>query len=205
MARLTAAPILARQYAESDPLRVRYLDHSKHRNRGISASRNLGVRHALGEYLAFLDSDDVWDHAKLKQQVSILDAHPRVDFVYGSALIWYSWSQTPEAKPDYVPEMGMPLHEEIPAMVLLTRLLQRQAHCPPSRTLAFAAARSWTQASLRSSSEECTRTRRSYRNSVCDLTCSSVPSAGISTASTQAPVWRGRLRQGNAVLLGDAI
>src|SRR5258705_7087515 len=36
------------------PQRVHYLEHADHQNRGMSASRNLGARHAHGEYLAFL-------------------------------------------------------------------------------------------------------------------------------------------------------
>src|SRR5262245_62219283 len=65
---------IARQYAEANRNRVRYLAHSQHANRGMSASRNLGVQHAVGEYVAFLDSDDVWLPSILGDQVAILDA-----------------------------------------------------------------------------------------------------------------------------------
>src|SRR5439155_25821453 len=53
------------------PAKVRYLDHSGHKNRGMSASRNLGLYHAKGDYIALLDSDDVWLSHKLEQQVTI--------------------------------------------------------------------------------------------------------------------------------------
>ena len=35
----------------------------------IAASRNLGLRHSLGEYIAFLDSDDWWLPKKLEESI----------------------------------------------------------------------------------------------------------------------------------------
>ncbi len=123
---------LARQYAKCAPAQVHYLEHPGHQKRGSSASRNLGIRHARAVYIAFLDSDDVWVPTKLAQQVPILDEHPEVDLVYGATLVWYSWSETPQENlHDYVPNMGMPLEQEIPGPLLLTRMLRREAHCPP--------------------------------------------------------------------------
>ena len=60
---------LAMRHARAHPGRVRYLDHDGHRNLGMSASRNLGIRHATGKYIALLDADDVWLPDKLARPV----------------------------------------------------------------------------------------------------------------------------------------
>lgn len=47
-------------------------------NMGVSAARNTGAAAASGDYLAFLDADDVWHPAKLALQVKDMEAHPDV-------------------------------------------------------------------------------------------------------------------------------
>lgn len=70
---------------------VRYLEHPIHANRGMSASRNLGIEGARGELIAFIDADDRWRPNKLASQVELLDRFPEVDLLCGSANYWCSW------------------------------------------------------------------------------------------------------------------
>src|SRR5439155_12157099 len=51
-------------------------------NAGVSAARNLGLRHARGEFIALLDSDDWWLPWKVEAQVRLLRAFPDVGMVW---------------------------------------------------------------------------------------------------------------------------
>lgn len=50
-------------------------------NRGQGAARNLGLKHATGEYIASLDSDDMWNPDFLTESVTFLEKH-ELDFVF---------------------------------------------------------------------------------------------------------------------------
>ena len=68
----------------SDP-RVHILRHDT--NRGVGAACNTGIARAAGDYVAWLDSDDLWLPEKLQRQIAFLQQHPEVDAVFSDVWI----------------------------------------------------------------------------------------------------------------------
>lgn len=59
--------------------RIQYLYQE---NRGPSAARNAGITAAKGEYICFLDADDLWLPRKLQLQVSFMEGHRDVGLIF---------------------------------------------------------------------------------------------------------------------------
>jgi glycosyltransferase involved in cell wall biosynthesis/peptidoglycan/xylan/chitin deacetylase (PgdA/CDA1 family) len=122
---------VARRFAEQFSDKVKYLEHEGHANRGMSASRNLGIRHARGEYVAFLDGDDVWLPHKLREQVAIMRAQPKAAMVYGRTLIWHSWTGgTRDRRRDRFYTLGVQPDQLIEPPRLLIQLIENRAQTP---------------------------------------------------------------------------
>ena len=64
--------------------RVRYLYQA---NQGLSSARNLALAHASGEFIAYLDADDMWYPNRLERQVAFLDAHTECGLVHSDFTI----------------------------------------------------------------------------------------------------------------------
>jgi len=70
---------IIKTYADKYPVKIKYFYQ---RNTGTGAARNRGINEAEGDYIAFLDSDDLWLKEKLKIQVDILDNNLEVALTY---------------------------------------------------------------------------------------------------------------------------
>ncbi|BAT54331.1 putative glycosyl transferase [Nostoc sp. NIES-3756] len=68
----------------TDP-RVRVISQE---NKGLSGARNTGITNSCGEYIAFIDADDLWLPTKLEKQVKCLDDSPQAGLVY----TWTAWT-----------------------------------------------------------------------------------------------------------------
>ena len=65
-----------------DDSRIRYIYLGA--NSGASNARNIGARHARGEWIAFQDSDDAWKPDKLSKQIAYASEHPEYNLIYSS-------------------------------------------------------------------------------------------------------------------------
>lgn len=120
---------VAQEYATAYVDRVRYLHHADRKNCGMSATRNLGIKHAQGEYVAFLDADDVWMPTILAEQAAILDRERNAQMVYGLVLRWYSWD--PESpREDFVARPLSTYDRVVPPPELLEVMLTHSQGAP---------------------------------------------------------------------------
>jgi glycosyltransferase involved in cell wall biosynthesis len=93
---------IAKEFIARFPEKIFYHQHPGGVNLGMSAARNLGLKHARGKYLATIDADDFWMPEKLTEQVALLEANPSCALLYGRTFLWYSWTgEAADAKNDW--------------------------------------------------------------------------------------------------------
>ena len=63
------SPEIVKSYIDSES-RIKYIKTDE--NRGVSNARNIALKNANGQYIAFLDSDDIWDKEKLEKQINFM-------------------------------------------------------------------------------------------------------------------------------------
>lgn len=81
---IDATAQIAISFSKVNP-RITYLKNPK--NRGVAFSRNTGIKHASGEWLAFLDSDDLWESSKLEKQLKLASSAHALFIFSGSSFM----------------------------------------------------------------------------------------------------------------------
>ena len=124
---------MAKEFAKKHPQKIFYTDHPDHQNKGLSASRNLGISRSRGTMICFLDADDVYLPRKISRQMEILNQNPDADMVCEATSYWYSWKEKSLENP-LVPIGAEPnrLYEPPALMLALYPLGEGQAPCTSS-------------------------------------------------------------------------
>ena len=104
----------SRQILENYGNRVQLLEHPGFTNKGQSAAINVGLNAAKGDYIAILDSDDLFLPQKIEKQISYFLKHPNLGLVYSNG---YRINEQGKITSEFY----LPTHQErsVPENVLL--------------------------------------------------------------------------------------
>ncbi len=92
-------PDTVRLEAVLEPYQDRIV-YARQANRGLAGARNTALRLAVGEFVALLDSDDLWEPDYLATQIGMMDEDPGIDVLYPDATLFGNrqvadeWSMT---------------------------------------------------------------------------------------------------------------
>lgn len=113
--------------ASRDPAFVRVLRHPGGANLGMSRSRNLGLAAARGDFVTFLDHDDVMLPRKLESMHETLAPHPDAIAAIGPCRKWRSWEKDGR---DEDQDLGAPADRIEPPPGPLIRFLADSSRVP---------------------------------------------------------------------------
>jgi glycosyltransferase involved in cell wall biosynthesis len=100
--------------------RVRYVWQT---NSGPASARNLGLSRAAGEFVAFLDADDLWHAEKLARQIARFHARPELDYCVAHAQNFWSAEMDAEAEKYQQHRISRPLPGYVTGTLLARRAI----------------------------------------------------------------------------------
>jgi glycosyltransferase involved in cell wall biosynthesis len=114
--------------------KIRYI---KQPNQGVSAARRTAIREATGDWIAFLDSDDLMAPEKLENQVAVIDSDPNLVVIYSAFTYLYADGTTSMAP-------VFPARDLWPALRYRTPILPSTSIVRRSALEAIEAFKGWT-------------------------------------------------------------
>lgn len=122
---------IAQQQALQEPKHICFLPTRDGVCSGTNAARNRGLRQARGDYVLFLDADDVLTPNALSRQVALLAAHPEAEVVCGALQYWYSWTgDRRDRQRDFLVSLQLPSERTYAPPDLLCYNLQARGRKP---------------------------------------------------------------------------
>ena len=103
---------------------VKYIRHLE--NKGVSTARNTGIRNSRGQFICFIDSDDLWKKKKLSSQVSFFSKNPHYSICYTNEIwlkngIWMNQRDKHKKYSGSIFEKLLPLCLISPSSIMLKR------------------------------------------------------------------------------------
>ncbi|HEX2576126.1 MAG TPA: glycosyltransferase family A protein [Aquihabitans sp.] len=131
------SPAIASAAARADP-RIQVHRRPPGVPGNAAAARNVGIAHACGAFVAFLDADDAYEPERLASHLRAFERHPGVEVVYGPTRWWHPGAEHLDAVEDVRAVAGR-VHRP-PELLTRVLLLQRgQVPCTCSVTIRRAA------------------------------------------------------------------
>lgn len=122
--------LILQQYSD----RIKVVSHPDSGNHGQAATFNLCLQNADSEYIAFIDSDDLWEPDKLRRQIDILDRHPEVGLVYTNGdiineedKILYSFLGTEHEEANRIDHILLDCYIRTPSTVIVRHEILKKA------------------------------------------------------------------------------
>jgi len=119
--------VIAAKFSHADPERIYLLGHPYRRSQGPAAVRNSGLVRAAGEFIAFLDADDLFLPEKLASEVAVLTAVREAAMLYGPTYWW--WESGAHA--DYLEDLGVATEYVHAPPDLVRQVILRKGGVPP--------------------------------------------------------------------------
>jgi teichuronic acid biosynthesis glycosyltransferase TuaG len=91
----TTSKIVSSFIQQCAPEKVRFFKHNV--NQGVSAARNTAISNATGDYIAFLDPDDIWLPNHLSTKLEFFINHPNLNFCFSPAYLFESTPKKTQA------------------------------------------------------------------------------------------------------------
>ena len=90
---------IIKKYISNKKIKIIWLK----KNKGAGFCRNLAIRNSKSEYIAFIDSDDIWEKEKLSKQLNFMIKN-KYHFTYTNYTVFKSESKENDYKKIYVPK-----------------------------------------------------------------------------------------------------